>query len=130
MNQFVCMFCLSASLSVGLVVIAKRLCDLRSSVESLRMRVACSEEAFIRLRNKIDNKDHKATNREKFKEVFGIDLVFPDLIGIKYDLDGCRYSEVIKADTWLDREYKDPTGRVSAEKINGCDISMGRIKFL
>ena len=108
MSQFVCMFCLSASLSVGLVVVAKRLCDLRSSVESLRMRVACSEEAFIRLRNKIDNKDHKATNREKFKEVFGIDIVLPDYIGVKKDLNGRRIAEVIRAQTWLDTAYREP----------------------
>ena len=108
MIQFVCMFCLSASLSVGLVVIAKRLCDLRSSVESLRMRVACSEEAFIKLRDKIDSKDHKATNREKFKEVFGIDIVLPDYIGVKKDLDGRRIAEVIRAQTWLDTSYREP----------------------
>jgi len=108
MIQFVCMFCLSVSLSVGLVVGAKRLCDLRSSVESLRMRVDCSEEAFIRLRNKIDNKDHKATNREKFKEVFGIDIVLPDYICVKKDLDGRRIAEVIRAQTWLDTSYREP----------------------
>ena len=112
MSQFVCMFCLSASLSVGLVVVAKRLCDLRSSVESLRMRVACSEEAFIRLRNKIDNTDKRVTNQEKFKEVFGSEFVLPEYIDFKYDKNGRKWAESIRTSTWLVSEYKEPNEKL------------------
>ena len=108
MIQYVWAFCISLTFSVAIVVVAREVSLLKYSVDSLRSRVACSEEAFIRLRDKIDNKDHKATNREKFKEVFGIDIVLPDCIGVKKDLNGRSYAEVIRAQTWLDTVYREP----------------------